>query len=184
MSITGEQLLSSEAWSDAQPRYYVVHTKPRQEGRVIAHLALRAPSVEVFFPRIEVVRRHAGRRVAVLEPLFPCYLFVWMSLTPATFDAVRWTPGARRILGDGERPVAVPEEMVRVIQERMQPLGFVRVGLNLQPGCRVRIRNGPFAGLEAIFERPTSRRDRVRVLLELLGTLTPLEIDPLDLERL
>lgn len=184
MSTGDEQLPFLPTWSDADPRWYVLQTKPRQEERVIAHLRLRAPSVEVFLPRIEVVRRHAGRRYAVLEPLFPSYLFVWTPLTPATWDAVRWTPGARRILGDGERPIAVPEEMVQVIEERVRPLGFVRVGLNLQPGARVRIKNGPFAGLEAIFERPTSRRDRVRVLLQLLGTLTPLEIDPLDLERL
>ncbi|MDQ7818926.1 MAG: transcription termination/antitermination NusG family protein [Armatimonadota bacterium] len=184
MSTADEQAVSAGAWWCEDPRWYVLQTKPRQEDRVSAFLHLRAPSVEVFLPRIEVVRRHAGRRYTVVEPLFPSYLFLWTPLTPATWDAVRWTPGALRILGDGERPVEVPEEMVQVIQDRVRPLGFVRVGLDLRPGERVRIRTGPFAGLEAIFERPTSRRDRVRVLLQLLGTLTPLEIDPLDLERL
>jgi len=163
--------------------WFVVQTKPHHEERVIVHLRLRSPAIESFLPKIEIVRRHAGRRTTHLEPLFPSYLFVWMPLTMATWNEVRWTPGSRRLLGDGERPIAVPDDLVDAIRERVEPLGFIRVGLNLPVGARVRVKSGPFAGLEGIFERPTSRKDRVRVLLEMLGALTPLEIDPLDLER-
>jgi transcriptional antiterminator RfaH len=174
--LTGEQHFAAAAW-------YVIQTKPHQEERVIAHLGLRLPAIASFLPKIEIVWRHAGRRVVHLEPLFPNYLFVWMPLTTVTWNPVRWAPGARRLLGDGERPIAVPDNLVDAIRERVQLLGFVRVGLNLPMGARVRLKSGPFAGLEGIFERPTSRRDRVRVLLEMLGALTPLAIDPLDLER-
>lgn len=169
-------------WSDA-PRWYVIQTKPHREERVIAHLTIKSPMITPFLPKIEVIRKRAGRRVVHFEPLFPSYLFVWMPLTVATWYGVRWTPGARRLLGDGVLPIAVPEGLVRTIRDRVEPLGFVRVGLELAPGARVRIRTGPFAGLEGIFERPASRQDRVRVLLEMLGAITPLEIDPLDLER-
>jgi transcriptional antiterminator RfaH len=163
-------------------RWYVVQTKHHQEERVIAHLSLRSQAIESFLPKIEIVRRHAGRRVKHLEPLFPNYLFVWMPLTVVTWNAVRWTPGARRMLGDGAQPIAVPDSLVDAIRERVEPLGFVRVGLNFAAGSRVRVKSGPFVGLEGIFERPTSRKDRVRVLLEMLGGLTVLEIDPLDLD--
>lgn len=169
-------------WKDT-PCWYVVQTKPHQEGRVITHIGFRSQAIESFLPKIEVVRRHAGRRVKLLEPLFPNYLFVWMPLTASTWNVVRWTPGARRMLGDGQQPIAVPDGLVDAIRERVEPLGFVRVGLNLPVGSRVRVKSGPFAGLEGIFERPTSRRDRVRVLLEILGSVRPLEIEVFDLER-
>ena len=87
------------------------------------------------------------------------------------------------MVGDGQQPIAVPDGLVDAIRERVEPLGFVRVGLNLPAGSRVRVKSGPFAGLEGIFERPTSRRDRVRVLLEILGSPRPLEIEIFDLER-
>lgn len=161
----------------------MLQTKPHQESRTIAHLRLRAGDVESFFPRIEVVRKRSGRRARFLEPLFPSYLFLRMQMTAAAWSTVRWTPGARRILGDGEWPIEVRDELIEAIWNRMEPLGFIRVGLNFQSGARVRIRTGPFAGLEGIFERPTSREKRVRVLLDILGTVRPLEIDALDLER-
>ncbi|MDR7550832.1 MAG: transcription termination/antitermination NusG family protein [Armatimonadota bacterium] len=162
--------------------WYVLHTKPREEPRVIAHLERRAPLVDVFLPLIEVVRRHARRTTTGLEPLFPGYLFLRTALTPATWSAVHWAPGARGILTSGERPAEVPQELIDAIAARIEPLGFIRVGLPYGPGTRVRIRTGPFAGLEGIFERPTSRRYRVRVLLEVLGRVTPLEVDVFDLE--
>jgi|GEM_PF-168232 transcriptional antiterminator RfaH len=164
-------------------KWYVVQTKPHNESRFIAHLRLRTREVDVFLPKIEVVRKRRGRRITTLEPLFPSYLFLHMHIDPITWEAVRWAPGVRRILGDGERPLEVPEDLIQTIWERVSPLGFVRVGLNFTRGMRVRVKNGPFAGLEGIFERPTSRKERVRVLLEILGTLAPVEIDPLDLER-
>jgi transcriptional antiterminator RfaH len=160
-----------------------VHTKPRQEARLISQLTVRAPEIKPFLPKIEVIRRHAGYRIALLEPLFPNYVFLRMSLTPHTWNAVRWTPGATRLVGDGERALPVPDEVIAAIRSRVEPLGFVRVGLDLTPGMRVRIRTGPFAGLEAVFQRRTSRRDRVRILLEVLGSVRPMEIDPLDFER-
>ena len=174
--------VSLSIWNET-PSWYVIHTKPHVEERVTAYLSLKSQAIESFLPKIEVVRRHARRRIARLEPLFPNYLFVWMPLTAATWTAVRWAPGSRRLLGDGERPIAVPDGLVDAIRERLEPLGFVRVGLNLDAGARVRVKSGPFAGLEGIFERPTSRQDRVRVLLEILGSTRPLEIDVFDLER-
>lgn len=170
--------------SDDGRAWYVLQTKPREEARVIAHLGLRSSWVDVFLPMLETVRRHARRRIIGLEPLFPGYLFLRMELSPATWHAVRWTPGARHLLTDGEQPARVPEGLIDAIAARLKPLGFIRVGLRHRPGDRVRVTSGAFAGLEGIFERPTSRRDRVRVLLKILGRATPLELDVLDLEAI
>jgi len=168
---------------DSRRKWYVAQTKPRCETRVMGHLLRRAADVETFLPRIELVRRRAGGRVAVLEPLFPGYVFMRMRLDPMSWNAVRWTPGVRRVLGNAGWPVEVSEELIDTIAQRMAGLGFVRIGLNLTVGMRVRVMTGPFAGLEGVFERPTSRAGRVRVLLDLLGAPRRLEIDPLDLER-
>lgn len=165
--------------------WYVMQTKPRDERRVIQHLALRVADVETFLPRIEITRRRAGRRVVSLQPLFPSYVFARFWMNPSTWNAVRWTPGVRRILSEGGGvPAEVPMGLITAIRERMQTLGFIRIGMNLSPGDRVRVASGPLIGLNGIFERATSRRDRVRVLLEILGTVRPLEVEVFDLERL
>jgi transcriptional antiterminator RfaH len=164
--------------------WYAVQVKRYKEHRVIRHLVEKP--IPTFLPLIESVRRRNGARAGSrLEPLFPGYLFVQMQaldVNPAHWDIVRWTPGVRRILGIGETPVPMPDEAIEVIQARVSALGFVRPGVQFTSGARVRIRSGPLAGLEAVFDRSMSKDGRVQVLLELLGQVGRAEIDELDLE--
>src|SRR3990172_11920290 len=78
----------------ADSDWYVIQAKPRQEGRVVRHLALAA--LPTFLPFIEVTRRRRSVRAACLEPLFPGYLFIRLAplhREPAAWHTVRWTPG-------------------------------------------------------------------------------------------
>jgi transcriptional antiterminator RfaH len=167
-----------------RPAWYAVQVKRCSEGRTAQLLKTR--SISAFLPLIETIRRR-GRTgmLARLEPLFPGYLFVQMApvaVHPEAWHAVRWAPGVRRILGADGDPIAVPDGVVEAIQAKMRDLGFVRPGARFAAGDRVTMRHGPFAGLEAVFERPMSRRGRVLVLLELLGEARHVEIDEVDLE--
>lgn len=163
--------------------WYVVQVKPRQEGRVQRRLALS--TLPTFLPFIEVSRRRGSARAQCLEPLFPRYLFVRlasMHSDPASWNVVRWTPGVVSILAVGDTPVPVPDTFVLAIEERTSEHGFVRQPSSLVNGARVRICSGPFVDLKAVFDRPASRSGRVRVLLQLLGQPTPVEIDEDDLD--
>ena len=163
--------------------WYTVQAKRSNESRVVRHLAKRA--ISTFLPFVEVVRRHGGTRRTGLEPLFPGYLFVQLesfNRSPRSWDAVRWSPGVRRILGISENAVPVPDEAILAIRNRVQELGFVRPEHRFDAGDRVRFRAGPMDGLEAILDRPTSRTGRVQVLLALLGNVLRVEADELDLE--
>ncbi len=161
-----------------KPEWYVVQAKPRQESRVIRHLARSA--VPTFLPFVEVARRRGAARAKVLEPLFPGYVFVALPpimMAPADWNTVRWTPGVLRVLTTGAVPVPVPEAFIKAIEERTAECGFVRLPSAFSNGMKVRVRGGSFDGLEAVFDQPLSRRGRVRVLLRLLGQPTPVELD-------
>src|SRR3990170_6863014 len=97
----------------ADSDWYVIQVKPRQEGRVVRHLALSA--LPAFLPFIEVTRRRRSMRTPCLEPLFPGYLFIRLAplhREPRAWHTVRWTPGVSRILTAGETPVPVPADFV------------------------------------------------------------------------
>ena len=158
--------------------WYVIQVKPRQEGRVVRHLALSA--LPAFLPFIEVTRRRRSVRASCLEPLFPGYLFIRLAplhREPGAWHTVRWTPGVARILSTGATPVPVPEEFVEEIENRVSEHGFVRLASRLATGAKVRVLSGPFEDLEAVFDRPLSRSGRVRVLLQLMGQPASVEID-------
>jgi len=159
--------------------WYVGHTKPRQEDRVSSHLT--ELGLEVFVPKIPVRRRRRGQVTSGREPLFPGYLFIAADLTPHVWNAIRWAPGVKAILGCDGVPSRVADEPIALIKQRVGADGVIQLKPAFAPGDLVRIAEGPFAGLVGILERRASRAGRVQVLLDMLRGAT-LEIEDVDLE--
>lgn len=164
-------------------QWYAVHTKPRCEEQVVNWLALRNKQLDVFLPKLAFPRRWRGRKVRHVEPMFPSYLFVRMSLEPDQWHSVKWTPGVKEIVGSGELPVPVPDEAIELIRARCHDGGVISWEHNLRAGAHVRITHGPLAGLEGVLDRPASSADRVRVLLSLMRSVATVEVDVVDLEE-
>ena len=162
-------------------RWYAVETKPRHEDRValLVHQRAQAP---VFLPRLESVHRQRNRKVHRVEPLFPSYLFVQISAEPTQWYAVRWTPGVKDIVRMAGVVVPVPDGAIEALKARCRERGYIPWESKLRPDSQVRIVDGPFAGLQGILEQPASGGERVRVLLNLMRTVVPVEVDVIDLE--
>jgi transcriptional antiterminator RfaH len=161
--------------------WYAVQTKPCCEDRVEVWLRERC-GLLAFLPRLKTVRRRGSRRVTIVEPLFPTYMFVQMKLQADLWYKVKWTPGVKQIVCAGDIPIPVPFDAITLLRERCGDDQIVQWRLALWGGEPVRVVHGPFAGLEGILERPASRGERVRVLLKLLGSATPVEMDMTDIE--
>lgn len=143
------------------PSWYAVQTKPRCEERVEDWLR-RQGGPTVFLPRMEYVRKRRSRRVTVIEPLFPSYLFVRMTLAPDPWRAVKWTPGVRRIVCTGDIPTPVAAEAIRLIMDRCGGnRGVIQWRPSVGAGDRIRVVQGPFVGLEGILDRPSGGGERV-----------------------
>jgi transcriptional antiterminator RfaH len=170
-----------QACFPALDNWYVVQTKPRCEERARYWLGRQA-RLPVFLPKIAYPSRRRSRRVTVVEPLFPSYLFVHLPPDLGPWDTVKWTPGVKRIVTTGDTPTPMPPEALRLLLERCRDGDIVPWKPIFRSGGSVHVVGGPFAGLVGVLDRPCSRSDRVRVLLNLLGTVTPVEIDVVDIE--
>ncbi len=163
-------------------RWYAIHTKPRCEEQVSTHLRHRG-DVQVFLPKLAVSKRRRNRLVTAIEILFPSYLFVRMSLDPGRWYAVKWTRGVKSFVGTSDGPVPVPDEAIRLLTERCVNDEVIPWRPAFSAGSQVLVTYGAFAGFVGILEQPTTRKARVRVLLDLLGRQTPVEVDIADLEQ-
>lgn len=166
---------------DGCDRWYAVQTKPRCEDQAVAWLQRRTRA-SIFLPKLESLRRRRGQKVHIIEPLFPSYLFVRMSLVPEQWYAVKWTPGVKDFVTFGGIPVPVPDEAIDLLQARSRH-GVIRVQPQWHSGMAVRITTGPFTGLIGVLDRPTSRAERARVLLRLMRTVAAVEVETVDLEQ-
>ena len=149
---------------DIQRDWYVVYSKPHKEEQAQFHLRMKG--LEVFFPRLDLVRVAEKRKRII--PLFPNYLFVRIHL-PTEFHYVTWSPGVKRIVSFGERPIPLDERVVDFLKQQTDGAGVIQACSQLRPGQEVEIRGGPFDGLIAIIQDPPDAKGRVRILLKLLS---------------
>jgi transcription elongation factor/antiterminator RfaH len=153
--------------------WYVIQTKPRKEEEAETYLS--TGGVEIFNPLIEAFTLRNGRMTKGLKPLFPGYLFAKFDLAQ-NYPLVRWARGVRKILGFGEAPASISEEVVEIIKARTDLQGILRVRHHFEPNDVVRINTGPLKDLLGVFERWLSDSERVRILLNLIGYQPAVEI--------
>ena len=154
--------------------WYAIHTQPHQE--TLSESSLQRLGIEIFFPRLQ--QRKIIRRVArtITAPLFPGYLFARFNMD-TNFRAVNYARGVRRIVSFGPVPAMVDESIIESIKSRLKEDGTALQGPIFRPGQTVRIQGGAFEGLEAVFERELSDRQRAMVLLQVLSGQTRLIVD-------
>ena len=155
-------------------------TKPRGEAATAAILTQR--DIEVFLPFAPAAQRR-GSRTTTREVLFPGYLFVRLGLDSPLWLGARSAPGIAYFLGAGDRPSALPDEMIEGMGWRTDQHPGIRPQPLYERGEAVIIKQGPFAGLEAIFDSTLTARGCVRVLLELVQRLVPVDVDIEQLAR-
>jgi transcriptional antiterminator RfaH len=126
---------------------------------------------------VEKVRRRKAE--VVVEAMFPRYLFVQLdtSLQAKSWAPIRSTLGVSRLVHFGSTPAKVDDQLVELLRAREQaaPLQMM-----FEPGQSVTIVEGPFAGIEAIYQTTDAER-RAHILLELLSNQVRLSIDPASL---
>jgi transcriptional antiterminator RfaH len=142
--------------------WYLIRTKVGKEKWVRDQLRTIIP--EVFLPMLKARTPRWGRMTPSIGPLFPCYLFARFSLELRYFD-VKYLPGVRGFVSAGDDPLAVPCGIIEEIRRRGTDDIIEIVEPPLDNGDRVIVRDGPFRGFEAIFERYLSGVERVAILL-------------------
>jgi transcription antitermination factor NusG len=102
---------------------------------------------------------------------------------PHDWTRVVWTPGVRRLVTfEGEAP-CLPEDAIAFPRARAAPDGTIVARPRPLPiGHRVRVTDGPLAGLVGIIENPPDARGRVSVLMDILRAQTRVSIDVVWLE--
>ena len=160
-------------------QWYALYTKPRKEHQVKA--ILQGRGIDAFLPTVCRKERRRDRPDRIVY--FPCYLFARIDFDETPLSSITWMPGVRRIVSTGSQPAVVADEIVALIRGRLGEIEEVGYG-KFTKGDRVRITSGPLRDLEAVFDQPLSAADRVRILLDVMGRMTPVAIDPMHLQQL
>ena len=165
---------------EAGKSWYLVYAKPKQER--VAKVNLERQHYEVYLPLARQVRRSGGRRLSMVAPLFPRYLFVHLDRQIDNWAPIRSTIGVVSLVRFGQTPAPVPGDLVDYLRAREDSDGLHVVSIDeYKRGARVRVTTGGLTGYEGIFVAATSRQ-RVVVLLDILGKRTRAVIEAGSIE--
>jgi transcriptional antiterminator RfaH len=157
-------------------RWYVVQTHVHAETKAVLHLDRQGYAT--YLPRYLKRRRHARRIDNVMAPLFPRYLFVSVDTAAQRWRAIQSTVGVSRLVCNGDEPARVADGVVASLKVREGADGAIQLKLRprFAPGAQIRIVDGVFASCLGLYEG-MSDRDRVAVLLDLLGRKVRVLVD-------
>lgn len=155
--------------------WYCARTKPKHEHIAAANL-VKQLGLEVFHPRLRVERATRRGVVRVIEPLFPCYIFVRCPRNEK-LNEIRYANGVSSLVHFAERIPTVPDSVIEELQECFAAEEPMAVEERLLPGEEVTLADGAFSGMRASVLRVMPARQRVQVLLDILGRPTAVEVD-------
>ena len=156
------------------PAWYSARTKPKHEHIATASLR-RHLGLPVFFPRIRLEKPTRRGLVRVVEPLFPCYIFV-RCVVEERINEIQHVSGISRLVQFGNKFPPVADVIIEELQACFEADDSITVESRLVPGDAVTVATGAFAGMSAKVLKNLPAKKRVQILLDILGRPTSVEV--------
>jgi transcriptional antiterminator RfaH len=156
------------------PAWYSARTKPKHEHIATAGLR-RHLELEVFFPKIRLEKPTRRGVVRVIEPLFPCYIFIRCVVEESVND-IQHVSGISRLVQFGNKFPQVADVIIEELQSCFGADDLLVVENRLAPGDEVTVATGAFAGMSAQVLKSLPAKKRVQILLDILGRPTTVEV--------
>jgi len=170
--------------------WYVIHTYSGYEDAVARNLKQRIESLgmqdkifSVLVPKEKKIKIKNGKRKLVEEKIYPGYVLVEMIVTDDSWYVVRNTPNVTGFVGSGTTPIPVEKTEIESLKKRMgvdEPQYLIEV----EQGDVVKITDGPFRDFEGKVSDVDQERGKVKVLVNMFGRDTPVELDSLQIKKL
>jgi transcriptional antiterminator RfaH len=154
--------------------WFCLRSQPKHEHIVARHLR-KMEDIEVFLPRIRFKRATRQGMAWVTEALFPGYLFTRFDWK-ISVRRVQAVPGARGIVHFGEQWPVIPNQTMDELRQSIGSNELHTITEELVPGDAVHIVDGTLRGLRAVVSCVMPGRERIAVLMEMLGQQTTVEL--------
>ena len=169
--------------------WYVIHTYSGYEDAVAKNLKQRIESLgmedkifNVIVPKEKKIKIKNGKRKTVEEKIYPGYVLVEMVVTDASWYVVRNTPRVTGFLGAGTTPIPVSVSDMEDLKKRME-MGEPEFTIDFEIGTTVKVNDGPFKGFEGKVSEIDKERGKIKVLVNMFGRDTPVELDSLQIKK-
>jgi len=173
-----------------EKRWYVIHTYSGYEDAVAKNLKQRIENLgmedkifNVMVPKEHKIKIKDGKRKTVEEKIYPGYILVEMIVTDDSWYIVRNTPRVTGFIGAGTTPIPVKLNEIDTLKKRMG-VKEPKYKIEFEAGDAVKITDGPFKDFDGKVSEIDSERGKVKVLVNMFGRDTPVELDSLQIKKI
>jgi len=173
-----------------QRNWYVIHTYSGYEDAVARNLKQRIESLgmedkifNVIVPKEKKIKIKNSKRKVVEEKIYPGYVLVEMIVTDDSWYVVRNTPNVTGFVGAGTTPIPVSLQEVENLKKRMG-VEEPKFKIDFKANDPVKITDGPFKDFDGKIAEIDEERGKVKVLVNMFGRDTPVELDSLQIKKL
>ena len=171
--------------------WYAVHTISGHENKVRDVLTRRAQVeglwdydiYEILIPTERELQTRNNKRYEIDKKVFPGYILVQMSLTDEAYKLVKSTSGVTGFVQSGNKPVPMEDYEVRRIQTNLAA-SMEAPKVNWSKDETVRVVEGPFSDFTGKIEEVIPDKEKLKVLINIFGRDTPVELDFNQVEKL
>ncbi len=175
----------------AQTRnWYVLHTYSGYEESVSKNLKQRIESLgmddkifNIIVPKEKKIKIKKGKRKVTEEKIYPGYILVEMIVTDDSWYVVRNTPNVTGFIGAGTIPIPVSKEEIESLKKRME-VDEPQYNIDVEAGDMVKITDGPFKDFDGQVSEVDEEKGKIKVLVNMFGRDTPVELDYLQIKKL
>ena len=172
-------------------KWYIVQAYSNFEKRVKETLERDAAEKglghlfeEILVPTETVVEVRKGRKMESERKFFPGYVLVKVDLTDEAYHLVKNTPKVTGFLGSATKPMPVSEkEVARIVGQIQEGVDSPRPMISFDIGEIVKVVDGPFQSFNGTVESVDEENARLKVLINIFGQGTPVELNYTQVEK-
>ncbi len=175
---------------EQQKNWYVIHTYSGYEDAVAKNLKQRIESLgmedkifNVIVPKEKKIKIKDGKRKVTEEKIYPGYVLVEMIVTDDSWYVVRNTPNVTGFVGAGTTPVPVSLSEIDILKKKMG-VETPQYKIDVEVGDAVKITDGPFKDFDGKVSEIDQERGKIKVLVNMFGRDTPVELDSLQIKKI
>ena len=173
-----------------EKNWYVLHTYSGYEEAVAKNLKQRIESLgmedkifNVLVPKEKKIKIKNSKRKVVEEKIYPGYVLVEMIVTDDSWYVVRNTPNVTGFVGAGTVPIPVSKAEIDHLKKRIG-VETPKYKIEVKVGDPIKIIDGPFKDFDGKVSEIDQEKGKVKVLINMFGRDTPVELDSLQIKRL
>ena len=191
-----------------EKKWYIIHTYSGYEKKVAADLEKRIESLDltdkvfrILVPEEEVLEEKRGKQVKVSRKLFPSYVMIEMlsvkeenelglgyRVDSDAWYVIRNTNGVTGFVGVGSDPIPLSDEeasnLLAKIGIDVEGETSPRIDIDFKVGEVVEVKGGSFDGQQGEIAEIDYEHGKVKVMLEVLGRLTPVEVEHTEIGKI